>query len=101
MLLSTSLRALSRRMLCTNAMSASSTTAAAATPTPASSSSSPRVKTGILMMNMGGPSVPEETGTFLHRLFNDPDIIDLGGGTFQKMLGTFIAKRRTPKVNRC
>jgi len=57
-----------------------------------------KVKTGVLMMNMGGPATPDETGPFLHRLFNDGDIIQLGGGWFQKMLGTFIAKRRTPKV---
>lgn len=54
--------------------------------------------TAVLMLNMGGPSTPDETGPFLHRLFNDGDIIQLGGGLFQKLLGTFIAKRRTPKV---
>ena len=30
---------------------------------------------------MGGPATPDETGPFLHRLFNDGDIIQLGGGT--------------------
>ena len=29
---------------------------------------------------MGGPSHPSETGAFLKRLFQDSDIIDLGGG---------------------
>lgn len=47
---------------------------------------------------MGGPSTPDETGPFLHRLFQDNDIIEFGGGLFQKYLGEFIAKRRTPKV---
>lgn len=50
------------------------------------------------MMNMGGPSTPEETGPFLQRLFQDNDIIEFGGGIVQKILGGFIAKKRTPKV---
>ena len=50
------------------------------------------------MMNMGGPSTPSETGIFLNRLFNDTDIIDLGGGLVQKTIGTFVAKRRTPAI---
>lgn len=58
----------------------------------------PKVKTGLLMMNMGGPSKPEETEDFLRRLFQDSDIIELGGGRFQELLGGFISKRRTPKV---
>ena len=63
----------------------------------ASSSTPP--KTAVLMMNMGGPSTPDETGPFLQRLFQDRDIIELPGGPFvQKYLGEFIAKRRTPDV---
>lgn len=72
--------------------------AAASAPSSSSSSSDGQVKTGILMLNMGGPSTPEETGPFLKRLFTDGDIIELGGGTFQQYLGNFIASRRTPKV---
>mmetsp|Transcript_19809 Transcript_19809/g.29617 ORF Transcript_19809/g.29617 Transcript_19809/m.29617 type:complete len:380 (-) Transcript_19809:37-1176(-) len=55
-------------------------------------------KTAIVMMNMGGPSHPSETRSFLQRLFTDNDIIELGGGTFQKTLGNFIAWRRSPKI---
>lgn len=62
------------------------------------SSNTTKPKTAVLMMNMGGPSTPEETGPFLHRLFNDNDIIEFGGGMVQRVLGTFIANRRTPKV---
>eukprot|EP00940_MAST-03C_sp_MAST-3C-sp2_P002099 g2099.t1 len=58
------------------------------------------VKTGVLMLNMGGPSSPEETEDFLRRLFQDSDIIELGGGRFQEYLGNFISKRRTPKVQK-
>ena len=62
------------------------------------STSSNKVKTGVLMMNMGGPSHPDDTEDFLKRLFQDSDIIELGGGKFQELLGSFISKRRTPKV---
>ena len=40
-----------------------------------------KVKTGILMLNMGGPSTLDEVGSFLHNLFMDRDIIQL---PFQK-----------------
>lgn len=56
------------------------------------------VKTGILMMNMGGPSHPNETHDFLHNLFGDSDIIDLGGGKAQRVIADIVAKRRTPRI---
>mmetsp|Transcript_28950 Transcript_28950/g.50919 ORF Transcript_28950/g.50919 Transcript_28950/m.50919 type:complete len:411 (-) Transcript_28950:287-1519(-) len=59
-----------------------------------------KIKTAVVMLNMGGPSAPGETKAFLTRLFLDNDIIELGGGTFQRLLGNFIAKRRTPKVQK-
>jgi hypothetical protein len=43
---------------------------------------STRPPTAVLMMNMGGPSEPEETQEFLKRLFTDNDIIELGGSPF-------------------
>ncbi|ESN94183.1 hypothetical protein HELRODRAFT_69010, partial [Helobdella robusta] len=52
-------------------------------------------KTGILMMNMGGPKNAHEVQDFLQRLFSDRDLMQL---PFQKYLGSWIAKRRTPKV---
>ena len=52
-------------------------------------------KTGILMLNMGGPRKAEEVQDFLTRLFLDRDIIKL---PFQSKLGPFIAKRRTPSI---
>ena len=62
--------------------------------------SSSKAKTGVLMLNMGGPSHPDDTEDFLKRLFQDSDIIELGGGKFQELLGSFISKRRTPKVKK-
>lgn len=53
--------------------------------------------TGILLMNMGGPSTAttEEVGDFLSRLFHDRELIQL---PFQSRLAPLIARRRTPKI---
>ncbi|MFH1765554.1 MAG: ferrochelatase [Gemmatimonadota bacterium] len=53
--------------------------------------------TGIVLLNLGGPKNLDEVGPFLLGLFQDREIIQL---PFQKWLGPFIAKRRTPKVQR-
>ena len=79
---------------------AASTTSAAnnqAAPAPSStdSHSSTKVKTGVLMLNMGGPRNAGEVQDFLTRLFLDRDIIKL---PFQSKLGPLIAKRRTPDI---
>lgn len=54
--------------------------------------------TGIVFMNMGGPSTIKETYDFLFRLFSDGDLIPLG--RFQNLLAKFIATRRTPKIEK-
>ncbi len=53
------------------------------------------IKTGIVMMNLGGPANLDEVEPFLLELFADREIIQL---PFQRWLGPFIARRRTPKV---
>ena len=55
------------------------------------------VKTGIVMMNLGGPATLDEVEPFLLELFADREIIQL---PMQKWLGPLIARRRTPKVRR-
>ena len=55
----------------------------------------PSVKTGILMMNLGGPATLDQVEPFLLELFADREIIQL---PFQGWLGPFIARRRAPKV---
>uniref|UniRef100_A0A667YU40 Ferrochelatase n=1 Tax=Myripristis murdjan TaxID=586833 RepID=A0A667YU40_9TELE len=52
-------------------------------------------RTGILMLNMGGPEKLEDVHDFLLRLFMDTDLMKL---PVQNKLGPFIAKRRTPKI---
>jgi protoporphyrin/coproporphyrin ferrochelatase len=54
-----------------------------------------KVKTGIVMMNLGGPATLDQVEPFLLELFADREIIQL---PFQRWLGPFIARRRTPKV---
>ncbi|XP_049757803.1 ferrochelatase, mitochondrial isoform X2 [Elephas maximus indicus] len=52
-------------------------------------------KTGILMLNMGGPETLGEVHDFLLRLFLDRDLMTL---PLQNKLAPIIAKRRTPKI---
>lgn len=49
------------------------------------------------MMNMGGPSTIPEVHDFLSRLFHDHDLIPL---PFQSILAPYIARRRTPKIEK-
>jgi ferrochelatase len=53
--------------------------------------------TAIVLLNLGGPQTVNDVGPFLQRMFLDRELIPL---PFQKRLGAFIAKRRTPKVQR-
>lgn len=54
--------------------------------------------TGVVFMNMGGPSKVSETYDFLLRLFSDGDLIPFG--PFQAPLAKFIAWRRTPTIEK-
>jgi ferrochelatase len=54
-----------------------------------------RIKTGIVMMNLGGPATLDDVEPFLLELFADREIIQL---PFQRWLGPFIARRRTARV---
>ncbi|XP_064596077.1 ferrochelatase, mitochondrial-like [Liolophura sinensis] len=60
-----------------------------------SSTSSGKPKTGIMMLNLGGPETIEEVHDFLLRLFMDRDLIQL---PVQSKLAPLIAKRRTPSI---
>src|SRR5215216_5563315 len=56
---------------------------------------SPRPKTGVVMLNLGGPATLDDVQPFLLELFADREIIQL---PFQRWLGPFIARLRAPKV---
>lgn len=53
--------------------------------------------TGIVLLNLGGPATQDEVQPFLMRLFADREIIQL---PWQSVFGPFLAKRRTPKVQK-
>uniref|UniRef100_A0A3P9I399 Ferrochelatase n=1 Tax=Oryzias latipes TaxID=8090 RepID=A0A3P9I399_ORYLA len=72
-----------------------STAAALAQTPPPETQENRKPKTGILMLNMGGPEKLEDVHDFLLRLFLDTDLMKL---PVQSKLGPFIAKRRTPKI---
>ena len=52
-------------------------------------------KTAVVLLNMGGPQCNEEVLPYLQELFQDRELLKL---PFQKILGNFIAWRRTPKI---
>ncbi|XP_052213135.1 ferrochelatase, mitochondrial-like isoform X2 [Dreissena polymorpha] len=60
-----------------------------------SSSDNRKPKTGILMLNMGGPETLDDVHSFLYNLFMDKDLIQLPA---QERLAPIIAKRRTPRI---
>ena len=56
-------------------------------------------KTGILLLNLGGPDGPAAVRPFLTRLFSDREIIRLPGGPIgQFVIGRMIARSRTREV---
>ncbi len=60
-----------------------------------SDSNSNSAKTAILLLNMGGPESADEVRPYLRELFQDRELLRLPA---QKILGNFIAWRRTPFI---
>jgi ferrochelatase len=56
-----------------------------------------RQKTGIILLNMGGPNSQDDVAPFLFNLFSDREIIQLGPPLLQKPIAWFISRRRAPK----
>ncbi|XP_055547063.1 ferrochelatase, mitochondrial [Wyeomyia smithii] len=54
-------------------------------------------RTAIVMLNMGGPQNTDQVHDYLHRIMTDRDMIQL---PVQSKLGPWIAKRRTPEVQK-
>ncbi len=59
--------------------------------------SAPQRGTGIVMLNLGGPETLADVRPFLERLFADRELLRL---PMQTVLGSFIAKRRAPRVEK-
>jgi ferrochelatase len=54
-------------------------------------------RTGVLLLNLGGPERLEDVRPFLLNLFSDRQIIRLGPAFLQRFIARFIAYRRAPK----
>lgn len=54
-------------------------------------------KTGVVLLNMGGPEKLEDVRPFLYNIFSDREIIRLGPPLLQKPLAWYIARKRAPK----
>ncbi len=54
-------------------------------------------RTGVVLLNMGGPEKPEDVRPFLYNIFSDREIIRLGPSFLQKPLAWYIARKRAPK----
>ena len=57
----------------------------------------PPEKTGVVLLNMGGPETLDDVRPFLFNIFSDRDIIRLGPPFLQKPLAWYIARKRAPK----
>lgn len=61
-------------------------------------STNSNVKTGIVLLNMGGPERTEQVHDYLYKIMTDRDMIQLP--IAPDILGPWIAKRRTPAVQK-
>lgn len=77
--------------------SASYATASSDRPTLHRSSNPSNPPTAIVLLNMGGPSTLPAVQPFLTNLFSDGDLIPL---PLQSFLAPWIAKRRTPRIEK-
>jgi protoporphyrin/coproporphyrin ferrochelatase len=55
------------------------------------------LKTGVVLLNMGGPDRLDDVQPFLYNLFSDREIIRLGPSFLQKPLAWLISRRRAAK----
>lgn len=53
---------------------------------------------GVVLMNMGGPTHEAALRPFQKNLFEDEDIIKMGGGALQKNLARVLSKFRAPPI---
>ena len=54
-------------------------------------------KTGVILLNLGGPEKLSDVAPFLYNLFSDRDIIRLGPAPLQKPIAWIVARRRAAK----
>ncbi len=56
------------------------------------------MKTGIILLNLGGPDTLSAVRPFLYNLFSDREIIQLGPGPLQRPIAFLISIFRAPKT---
>ncbi len=61
------------------------------------SSPGPRIQTGVLLFNLGGPQTLEEVRPFLYNLFSDPEILRIRNDLLRRILASTIAAMRQRK----
>ncbi len=54
-------------------------------------------RTGVILLNTGGPDSLESVRPFLYNIFSDRELIKLGPAFLQNHIARIIAKRRAPK----
>jgi protoporphyrin/coproporphyrin ferrochelatase len=52
-------------------------------------------KNAIVLLNMGGPNDLYEVHTFLHNMFNDPNILTMKSGLLRRAIASIITANRT------
>lgn len=52
-------------------------------------------KNAIVLLNMGGPNDLYEVQTFLHNMFNDPNILTMKSGLLRRFIASVITANRT------
>jgi ferrochelatase len=52
-------------------------------------------KHAIVLLNMGGPNDLYEVQTFLHNMFNDPNILTMKSGLLRRFIASVITSNRT------
>jgi ferrochelatase len=55
------------------------------------------MKSGILLLNLGGPETLADVRPFLYKLFSDPDIIRIKNPAFRRLLAWIISRAREKK----
>jgi protoporphyrin/coproporphyrin ferrochelatase len=55
----------------------------------------PMTKNAIILLNMGGPNDLYEVQTFLHNMFNDPNILTMKSGLLRRFIAGVITANRT------
>ncbi|MBD3800043.1 MAG: ferrochelatase [Campylobacterales bacterium] len=52
-------------------------------------------KNAVILLNMGGPNDLYEVQTFLHNMFNDPNILTMKSGLLRRFIASVITSNRT------